>query len=93
MDEKKTAYIKSGITRKIFTRPRPNDRYHRLSKMEQKFIRQNAGLTALELEIFSRRCEGLSFDEISHKTGYHISYCKKIAGRIEKMIAALISDI
>ena len=83
--------LKNGIVRKIFTRPLPNDCYCRLSNAEKKFIRQNAGFTRMEMKVFELRCQGLTFDEISRKTGYHTSYCKKIAARVRKQIEALIS--
>lgn len=84
------AVLNSGIVRKIFSRPRPQNCYQRLSNAEQKYIRNNAGLTKQEIQVFNLRCEGLSFDEMSQKLQCHPSYCKKIAARIREQIEKLV---
>ena len=88
----KEAALNSKIARKIFTRPRPHDCYLRLSNAEKKYIRNNAGLTKLEIQVFNLRCEGMSIDEMSRELHHHPSYCKKIAARIQTQIQKLIQS-
>ena len=86
------AALNSGIAMKIFSRPRPHDCYQRLSNAEKKYIRNYAGLTKLEIQVFNLRCEGMSFDEMSRELQCHPSYCKKIAARIRRQIEKLIQS-
>ena len=82
--------LKQGIVRKIFTRPRHHNCYHRLSKAEKKYLEKNAGLTDLEMQVFDLQCEEMSFAGISQELGYYPSYCKKIAARIRSKIEKLL---
>lgn len=82
---------KDRIKNKIFTRPRHNDCFRRLSEVERSYIINNTDFSELERKIFDLRCKGLSLNEISQEVNYHLSYCKKIAARVRKQIFALIS--
>ena len=82
--------MKSSITRKLFTRPVRHDCYCCLSKIEKKFIEENAGFNDLEMTVFDLRCMGMSFNRIADEMGYHPRYCKTIAAGIRKKITCLI---
>ncbi len=82
--------MKSSIIRKLFTRPVRHDCYRCLSKIEKKFIEENAGFNALEMMVFEQRCMGMSFTSIADAIDYHPRYCKTIASRIREKIAYLI---
>ena len=82
---------KDRIKKKIFSRPRHNDCFRRLSKVERRYIIRNTGFSDLERKVFDLLCKGLSFIEISQELNYHLSYCKKIAARVREKILELIS--
>lgn len=82
--------MKSSIIRKLFTRPVRHDCYRCLSKIEKKFIEENAGFNALEMMVFEQRCMGMSFTSIADAIDYHPRYCKTIASRIREKIAYVI---
>ena len=84
------AVLNSGIVRKIFSRPRPQDCYQRLSKAERKYIEKKAGLKDLEMQVFHLQCEGINFAGISQELSYHLSYCKKIAARVRSKIEKML---
>ena len=80
----------SSIIRKLFTRPVRHDCYRCLSKIEKKYIEENAGFNDLEMMVFDLRCMGMSFSNIAAEIDYHPRYCKTIASRNREKIAYLI---
>ena len=84
--------LEQGIVRKIFTRPRSHNCYQRLSKAERKYIEKKAGLKDLEMQVFHLQCEGINFAGISQELSYHLSYCKKIAGRVRSKIEKMLQS-
>ena len=76
--------MKSSITRKLFTRPVRHDCYRCLSKIEKKYIEENAGFNDLEMMVYELRCMGMSFTSIADEIDYHPRYCKTIASRIRE---------
>lgn len=88
--DEKTELIKTGIKRKLFIRPVSHDCFRRLSDAEKNFISNNAGFTDIEWKIFTCRCKGMTFGEISKKLGYHPRYCQTISSRVKNMISYLI---
>ena len=83
-DNKKN--IPAAIHRKFFIPPTPKNRYQLLTNGERDWIRVNAGLSDVQMEIFDLCCSCNSLKEVAEKSKITHTRIKHISAAIIKYI-------